>query len=213
MRSSSVITAAACLVLAAASVAAGQSALSKTAKLRNPAALNEKAPATYKAKFDTSKGVFVIEVHRDWAPLAADRFYNLVKNGFYDDARFFRVIPGFMVQFGMNANPAITRVWDATKMKDEPTKQGNKPGYVTFARTSEPDSRGTQVFINYGNNSRLDSQGFAAFGQVVQGMDVVEKLNAQYREQPNQNEIRTKGNAYLNQQFPKLDYIKTATIE
>ncbi len=200
------------VVLATAVISAGQVDLSKKAKLRTPAALTEQAPATYKVNLDTSKGPIVIEVHRDWAPIAADRFFNLVKNGFYDDARFFRVVPNFMVQFGMNADPSLTRVWSGVPMKDEPTKQGNKKGYVTFARTSEPNSRGTQLFINYKDNAFLDAQGFAAFGQVVTGMDVAEKITAQYGEKPNQGQITAAGNVYLNKEFPKLDFIKTATI-
>ena len=149
--------------------------------LSNPAALTEQAPATYKAKFDTSRGVFVIEVRRDWAPNGADRFYNLVKNGFFDEARFFRVISGFMVQFGINGNPAVQRNWRTAAIKDDPVKQSNTPGMVTFA-TGGPNTRTTQVFINYGNNARLDGQGFSPFGKVVSGMDVVEKLYAQYGE-------------------------------
>ena len=194
-------------------VAAGQAAnLEKMSKLRNPAALNEQAPPTYKVNLDTSKGPIVIEVHRDWAPLAADRFYNLVTNGFYDEARFFRVVPNFMVQFGMNADPAVTRAWSSVPMKDEPTTQSNKKGYVTFARTGAPNSRGTQVFINYKDNGFLDNQGFAPFGQVTEGMDVAEKISAMYGEKPNQGEITASGNAYLNKAFPKLDYVKKATI-
>lgn len=199
-------------VLATASAFAGQAPANKSAKLQNPAALTEQAPAEYKVNFDTSAGAFVVQVHRDWAPLAADRFYNLVKNGFYDDVRFFRVVPNFMVQFGMNGNPAVTRAWSGVPMKDEPTKQSNKKGYITFARTGAPNSRGTQVFINYKDNAFLDNQGFAPFGEVVQGMDIVEKITAQYGEKPNQGEITTSGNAYLSKEFPKLDYIKTATI-
>lgn len=197
--------------LTLASVALAGQGPDKT-KLKNPAALNEQAPASYKVNLDTSKGLIVIQVHRDWAPLAADRFYNLVKNGFYDDERFFRVVPNFMVQFGMNGDPAVTRAWANVPMKDEPTKQGNKKGYVTFARTSAPNSRGTQLFINYKDNNFLDAQGFAAFGEVTTGMDVAEKINSQYAEKPNQGEITASGNAYLNKEFPKLDYIKTATI-
>ncbi len=200
------------VVLASTVAIAGQVDLNKAAKLRNPAALNEQAPDTYKVNFDTSRGTFVVQVHRDWAPLAADRFYNLVKNGFYDDVRFFRVVPNFMVQFGMNGNPAITRAWSGTTLKDEPTKQSNKRGYITFARTGAPNSRGTQVFINYKDNAFLDKQGFAPFGEVIQGMDVVDKINAMYGEKPEQSQITAAGNAYLNKEFPKLDYIKTATI-
>jgi peptidyl-prolyl cis-trans isomerase A (cyclophilin A) len=208
MRLQSIVQSAAIVVVASV-VVAGQADKSK---LRTPAALTETAPATYKVNLDTTKGLIVIQVTRDWAPIAADRFFNLVKNGFYNDARFFRVVPNFMVQFGMNGDPAVTRAWNGTPMKDEPTKQGNKRGNVTFARTSAPNSRGTQWFINYKDNNFLDNQGFAAFGQVTQGMDVADKINAQYGESPNQGEITMSGNAYLTKEFPKLDYIKAATI-
>jgi peptidyl-prolyl cis-trans isomerase A (cyclophilin A) len=183
------------------------------AKLRNPAALKETAPAAYKVKFDTTAGAFVVQVHRDWAPLGADRFYNMVKNGFFDDVRFFRVVPDFMVQFGFNGDPAVTAIWDRVKLKDDPVKQSNKRGYMTFANTGGPDTRGTNVFISYKDNSFLDSKFFAPFGEVIQGMDVVDKINPQYKEQPNQNSIRAQGNAYLAKTFPKMDYIKKATIE
>jgi cyclophilin family peptidyl-prolyl cis-trans isomerase len=209
MKLQSIVYGAVALALAGASAFAGQA---NKAKLQTPAALTEQAPAEYKVNFDTSAGTFVVQVHKEWAPLAADRFYNLVKNGFYDDARFFRVVPNFMVQFGMNANPAVTRAWSSVPMKDEPTKQSNKKGYITFARTSAPNSRGTQVFINYKDNAFLDNQGFAPFGEVVQGMEIAEKITAQYGEKPNQGEITASGNAYLTKEFPKLDYIKTATI-
>jgi peptidyl-prolyl cis-trans isomerase A (cyclophilin A) len=190
----------------------------QTGALANPAALTEKAPATYKARFDTSKGVFVIQVTRDWAPNGADRFYNLVKNGFYDDARFFRVISGFMVQFGINGDPALSPAWRVATIRDDQVKQSNGKGFVTFA-TSGPNSRTTQVFINFGDNAGLDRQGFAPFGQVVSGMDVVEKLFAGYGEGapsgrgPDQTRVQREGNAYLNKDFPKLDTIKKATIE
>jgi peptidyl-prolyl cis-trans isomerase A (cyclophilin A) len=180
--------------------------------LRNPAAMKEKAPDTYKARFETSAGVFTIEVHRDWAPLGADRFYNLVKNGFYDDGRFFRVVPNFMVQFGINGTPSVATIWRNQTLADDPVKESNKRGYITFA-TAGPNSRTTQVFINFKDNGGLDKQGFAPFGEVIQGMDVVDKINAQYREQPQQGRIQTEGNAYLNQEFSKLDYVKKATIQ
>ncbi len=190
---------------------------SGNAKLANPAALNEQAPATYKVKFDTSKGPFVVEVHRDWAPLGADRFYNLVKNGFYDNARFFRVISGFMVQFGINGDPAISARWRGARIGDDPVKQSNSRGFMTFA-TAGPNTRTTQVFINYANNSGLDGQGFAPFGQVVSGMNVVDALYGGYGEGapsgagPEQGRVQSEGNAYLTSQFPKLDYIKSATV-
>ena len=141
--------------------------------LMNPSALKEQAPPTYRVKFDTSKGPFVIEVHRDWAPNGADRFYNLVKNGFFDDARFFRVVEGFMVQFGINGDPKVSAVWREARIKDDPVRISNKRTFVTFA-TAGPNTRTTQVFINFGDNHNLDSQGFAPFGQVVSGMKVVE---------------------------------------
>jgi peptidyl-prolyl cis-trans isomerase A (cyclophilin A) len=197
---------------------AGGADLSK-AKLKTPSALNEKAPDTYKAKFDTSKGAFVIEVHREWAPLGADRFYNLVKNGYYDDCRFFRVIDGFMAQIGMNGNPAVQSAWTSARLQDDPVKQSNKKGFVTFAHAG-PNTRTTQFFINYGDNGgSLDKQGFPPFGQVVTGMDLVEKLYSGYGDGPprgrgpSQGQITAEGNAYLMKDFPKLDFVKKATIE
>jgi len=185
--------------------------------LGNPAALTEQAPATYKARFDTSKGVFVIDVRREWAPVGADRFYNLVKNGFYDENRFFRVISGFMVQFGINGNPQVSTPWKNAQIKDDPVKQSNKRGFITFA-TSGPNSRTTQVFINFGDNSRLDGLGFAEFGQVSTGMNVVDQLYADYGEGapqgrgPNQGRMQGEGNAYLTKDFPNLDFVRKATI-
>jgi peptidyl-prolyl cis-trans isomerase A (cyclophilin A) len=185
--------------------------------LGNPAALTEQAPATYKARFDTSKGVFVIDVRREWAPVGADRFYNLVKNGFYDENRFFRVISGFMVQFGINGNPQVSTPWRNAQIKDDPVKQSNKRGFITFA-TSGPNSRTTQVFINFGDNSRLDGMGFASFGQVSSGMNVVDQLYADYGEGapqgrgPNQGRMQSEGNAYLTKDFPNLDFVRKATI-
>jgi len=184
-------------------------------KLKSPAALTEQAPATYKAAFDTSVGKFVIEVHRAWAPNGADRFYNLVKNGFYEDIRFFRVLDGFMAQFGMNGDPNVQRAWTRATFNDDPVKQSNKRGYVTFAKSAAPNSRTTQVFINFVDNANLDSQGFAPFGQVTEGMDVVDKLYSGYGRQnvPDQGRITAEGNAYLNKEYPKLDFVKKATIE
>jgi peptidyl-prolyl cis-trans isomerase A (cyclophilin A) len=184
----------------------------------DPAAAKEQAPATYKARFTTSKGDFVIEVTRDWAPQGADRFYNLVKHGFFNDARFFRAIEGFMVQFGINGDPAVSAKWREATIPDDPVKQSNKRGYVTFA-TSGPNSRTTQLFINFGSNANLDGMGFAPFGKVVTGMDVVDALYKGYGEGapsgsgPNQGRIQGEGNAYLNRDFPKLDWVKEAKIE
>ena len=209
------IAAIALTALAIPVAASAQAApLSSAAKLRNPATLTAKAPAMYKAKFDTSAGVFVIQVHRDWAPLGADRFYNLVSNGFYDDVRFFRVLDGFMAQFGMHGNPGIQAAWRNQQLKDDPVKQTNKRGYVSFA-TAGPNTRTTQVFINFEDNAALDKQGFAPFGEVVEGMAVVDKLYSGYGRNnvPDQGRITAEGNAYLMKSYPKLDYIKKATIE
>jgi peptidyl-prolyl cis-trans isomerase A (cyclophilin A) len=207
-RTTSILAAAAIL---GGAVALGAQADSKAA-LKNPASLTEQAPANYKAAFDTSAGKFVIDVHRAWAPKGADRFYNLVKNGFFDDTRFFRVVPNFMVQFGLNGDPAIQSNWANANITDDPVKQSNKKGYVTFA-TRGKDTRTTQVFINFKDNGFLDTQGFAPFGEVASGMDVVEKITDQYGEKPNQGSIQSQGNTYLKAQFPKLDYVKKATIE
>lgn len=206
------------LVLSLALLAAGVApALAQKAKLADPAALTEQAPATYKAKFDTPKGSFVIQVTRAWAPTGADRFYNLVKNGFYDEGRFFRVIPGFMVQFGLSADPALNAKWRAARIQDDRVSQSNTRGMVTFA-TSGPNARTTQVFINFDDNNRLDGMGFAPFGKVISGMDVVDKLYSGYGEGapngrgPDQNRIQTEGNAYLTQSFPRLDHVTKASI-
>src|SRR5580700_7699386 len=149
--------------------------------LTNPAALTEQAPAAFKVKFDTSKGPFIVEVHRDWAPLGADRFYNLVKNGFFNNTRFFRVVSGFMVQFGINGDPAISSQWRSARINDDPVKKSNGRGLITFA-TAGPNTRTTQVFINFADNAMLDNQGFAPFGKVVSGMNVVDALYAEYGE-------------------------------
>jgi peptidyl-prolyl cis-trans isomerase A (cyclophilin A) len=188
-------------------------------KLMNPAALNEKAPDVFQAKFETSKGTFVIEVTRAWAPLGADRFYNLVKNGYYDDCRFFRVLAGFMAQFGINGDPKLNTVWNRAQIKDDPVKQSNKRGYVTYAMGG-PNTRTTQLFINYSNdNSNLDASGFAPFGKVnAEGMKVVDTLYSKYGEGapdgrgPEQGLVQMQGNAYLQKSFPLLDYIKSAVI-
>ena len=186
--------------------------------LSNPASLREQAPATYKVKFDTTKGVFVVEVTRAWAPRGADRFYNLVKNGFYDNVRFFRVISGFMVQFGINGDPAIMSQWRSAQIPDDPVTQSNTRGMITFA-TAGPNTRTSQVFINFADNARLDQSGFAPFGKVVSGMNFVDALNAEYGEGaprgrgPDQSRLQSEGNAYLAKDFPRMDYIKKATIE
>lgn len=190
----------------------------KNPALTNPSLATEKAPEVYKAKFSTSKGDFIVEVHRDWAPQAADRFYNLVKIGFYDDERFFRVVDGFMVQWGINGDPAVNRVWREAKIPDDPVKQSNKRGFITFA-TSGPNARTTQVFINFvDSNTRLDAMNFAPFGKIAQGMEVVDSLYKGYGEGaprgngPNQGQLQSEGNAYLQASFPQMDFVKSATI-
>ncbi len=185
----------------------------------DPSKLTETAPATYKARFTTTQGDFVIEVTREWAPAGADRFYNLVKNGYYDDTAFFRVVEGFMVQFGISGNPALNNVWREARIPDDAVKQSNKRGMVTFA-TSGPNSRTTQIFINFvDKNTFLDGMGFAPFGKVTEGMEIVDKLYKGYGEGaprgagPNQMLIQSRGNEYLKAEFDKLDYTKKAVIE
>jgi peptidyl-prolyl cis-trans isomerase A (cyclophilin A) len=179
--------------------------------LLEPASLKETAPDSFNVKFQTTAGDFVVQVTRSWAPLAADRFYNLVKHGFYDEAAFFRVIPGFVVQFGLSADPAVNNVWRKSNFKDDPVTQSNKPGFITFA-TAGPNTRTTQLFINIGNNAQLDRMGFAPFGQVTSGIDVVKKIHSGYGESPDQGSITALGKAYLDKNFPKLDRIASATI-
>jgi peptidyl-prolyl cis-trans isomerase A (cyclophilin A) len=194
---------------------AGRTAVRDTTKLKDPSQLTEMAPPVFRARFTTNVGAFVIEAHRDWAPLAADRFYNLVKNGFYDGSRFFRVLDGFMTQFGLNGDPEIDAAWRTANLPDEPVRQSNRRGFVTFTRESAPNSRYTMVFINATDNSYLDADGFAPFGQVVAGMAIVDALYSGYGRTnvPDQRRIVREGNAYLQQEYPKLDFIRTATIE
>ena len=184
------------------------------ADLKDPASLTEHAPASYRARFDTSKGVFVIEVTREWAPQAADRFFNLVKHGFYDGARFFRVLDGFMAQFGLNGTPEIQRPWQSAGIADEPVVQSNLRGFVSFAKESMPNTRFTMVFINFADNSFLDKDGFPPFGRVITGMDVVDTLYSGYgrQNQPDQRRILREGNAYLLAEYPRLDFIRKAAL-
>ena len=179
--------------------------------LLHPATLSAKAPDVFEVKFATTKGDFVVQVTRAWAPLGADRFYNLVRHGYYNDACFFRIVPNFVVQFGLSGDPAVNRVWHNATIKDDPVTQSNRPGYLTFA-TAGPNTRTTQLFINLGNNGGLDGQGFAPFGVVTSGMDVVQKLYSGYGERPDQGAITTQGKAYVEKNFPNIDSIKTATI-
>jgi peptidyl-prolyl cis-trans isomerase A (cyclophilin A) len=179
--------------------------------LANPSSLKAVAPATYQAKFTTTKGDFVIQVTRAWAPRGADRFYNLVRAGFFTDCAFFRVLSGFMAQFGISPNPAIAKVWEQARIIDDPVTQSNKRGRITFA-TAGPQTRTTQLFINFQDNAGLDTQGFAPFGEVVEGMDVVDKINPEYKQDPDQGRIHSEGKAYLDRFYPRLDRILKASI-
>jgi peptidyl-prolyl cis-trans isomerase A (cyclophilin A) len=185
--------------------------------LLQPATLRVKAPAEYEVKFVTTAGEFTVKVTRAWAPNGADRFYNLVRHHFYDGAAFFRVLPGFMAQFGLSAYPEVSKVWETATIKDDPIVQSNHRGFLSFA-TAGPNTRTTQVFINYGNNEALDKSGFSAFAVVSDGMETVDKLYNGYGEGapdghgPSQDLIGNRGRAYLEKSFPKLDTIRSATL-
>ncbi len=183
--------------------------------LLRPSLLKEKAPETFQVKFTTTRGDFLVTVNRSWAPIGADRFYNLVKHHFYDNASFFRVVPGFVVQFGLSAYPPVSAAWEKANLQDEPVTQSNKRGYLTYAKTSMPNTRSTQIFINLKDNASLDRQGFSPFGFVdAQGMKVVEMLYDQYGDSggPDQDQISKLGKPYIDKGWPKLDSIKTATL-
>jgi peptidyl-prolyl cis-trans isomerase A (cyclophilin A) len=199
----------------AVALVAGAAALAAPEKLTDPAKLQAKAPETFKAKFDTTKGTIVIEVHRAWSPNGADRFYNLVKNGYYDGVKFFRVVPGFVVQWGIHGDPSIANTWLRANIPDDAVKESNRRGFVTYAKSSAHNSRSVQLFINLADNSRLDGTGFAPFGKVTEGMDVVDKLYGGYGEGLTklQGRIAEEGNAFLEKNYPQLDGIKKATIE
>ncbi len=174
-------------------------------------------PDVYTVRFDTSKGVFAVEVHKAWAPEGAERFYRLVERRFFDDTRFFRVVRNFVVQFGIHGNPKLAAVWRNLTIRDDPVTESNKRGYVTFA-TSGPNTRTTQVFINLTDNTRLDKLGFSPFGRVTDGIEVVDRLYSAYGDGPprgsgpDQEQIERRGNEYLEEKFPRLDYIRTARI-
>ncbi len=185
--------------------------------LSAPASLTEKAPESFKARFETSKGSFTVEVTRSLAPNGADRFYNLVRAGYFTDVEFFRVISGFMCQFGIHGNPKVMAAWREARIPDEPVKGSNTRGAITFAKAG-PNTRTTQLFINLVDNARLDGMGFSPFGKVIEGMDLVDQIYSGYGEcapqglGPDQGRTQQEGNAYLKKEFPKLDYIKTAVI-
>lgn len=196
-------------------LAVGAAALAQTKagpNLLDPSTMKATAPATFTVQVETTKGPFTIKVTRAWAPNGADHFYNLVRAGFFTDAAFFRVIPGFMAQFGISARPEVSRIWADSNIQDDPVKESNKRGMVTFAQTSARNSRSTQLFINYGDNSQLDAMRFAPFGEVTKGMDVVDKINSEYQERPDQGAITNQGKAYLDKNFPRIDRIISATI-
>src|ERR1700681_3219104 len=201
----------------ATKTAASPAAKTYDRALLRPALLKDKAPETYQVKFETSKGDFTVSVTRAWAPLGADRFYNLAKHHFFDNQSFFRVLTGFIAQFGISAYPALNPVWEKATIKDDPVTQSNKKYFLTFA-TAGPNTRTTQLFINLADNPRLDGMGFAPFGQVTEGVNVVDILYAGYCEgapggsSPDQDEIQKQGKPYLDKNFPKLDYIKTTTL-
>lgn len=182
--------------------------------LLRAAMLKDKAPDTFQVKFTTTRGDFTVTVHRAWAPIGADRFYNLVKHHFYDNASFFRVVPGFVVQFGLSAYPPVNAAWENANILDEPVAQSNKRGYLTYAKTNMPNTRSTQIFINLKDNPGLDRQGFSPFGEVDgKGMNVVEMLYDQYGDNgPEQDQISKLGKPYIDKGWPKLDSIKTATL-
>lgn len=176
--------------------------------------MHAKAPEEFKAEFVTTKGDIIVEVHRAWAPLGADRFYNLIRGGFFNNAAFFRVVTTprpFVVQFGLNPNPAVNHAWEHANIKDDPVMQSNSRGMLVFA-TAGPNTRTTQLFINLADNKFLDSMGFAPFGMVTEGMDVVDKITSQYGEKPEQDKITNEGDAYLTKNFPMIDRIKSAKI-
>jgi peptidyl-prolyl cis-trans isomerase A (cyclophilin A) len=182
--------------------------------LLDPALAKEKAPEKFKVKFTTTKGNFVVEATREWSPNGVDRLYNLVKVGFFHDVAVFRVVSGFMAQFGIHGDPAVSAKWREANIQDDPVKQSNKRGFITFAKSSLPNSRSTQFFINFVNNSNLDSMGFSPIGQVVEGMPVVDTFFNQYAEEPSgqQSRIQREGNKFLKAQYPNLDYIKSAEL-
>jgi peptidyl-prolyl cis-trans isomerase A (cyclophilin A) len=199
---------------------AGGGATTTSSALSDPdkAAIAAPAPDSFRVAVETSKGNFTILARREWAPKGVDRFYHLVRLGYFDDVRFFRVLPGFMAQFGMHGDPKVNAAWEALRLEDDPVKAENKRGMVTFAKTSDPNSRSTQLFINTVDNLNLDGGGFAPIGEVVEGLPVVDSLYADYGEGPpfgggpDQGRMAAQGNAYLAQSFPKLDYIRQARI-
>jgi peptidyl-prolyl cis-trans isomerase A (cyclophilin A) len=214
MKTPSLLPVLAALTMAAVSLSAQTPATRAPARdLTNPAAFTETAPETYRAIFDTSVGMFVVRVTRAWAPNGADRFYNLAKNGFYDGCRFHRVVKDFMAQFGIHGDPAVSKAWKDATIPPDRARVSNTRGRVTFAQGTMASSRTTQVFINFGTNSRLDMDSFAPFGEVITSMVMVERLFSEYGEGVPQSLILEGGNAFLEKYFPALSYIRTVTIQ
>jgi peptidyl-prolyl cis-trans isomerase A (cyclophilin A) len=189
----------------------------KSPAYADPSKLTDKAPDTFNAVFNTTKGSFTVQVTRSLAPNGADRFYNLVKSGYFTDIAFFRVVPGFMCQFGIHGDPNVSAKWRDANIQDDPVKGSNTRGTITYAMAG-PNTRSTQFFINFGDNTSLDGQGFSPFGKVTDGMSVVDKINGEYGDGapyghgPDQGRIQMEGNAYLKKDFPHLDYIKSVTV-
>lgn len=198
--------------LCAAALATGVAAAAPP-QLLTPASLHTQAPATYRVAFATTRGTFVVTVHRAWSPRGADRFYNLVRARFFDGVTFFRVVKGFVVQFGISPDPAVSKAWQNATIEDDLVKASNTPGTITFADAG-PGTRTTQVFVNLGDNASLDTRGFSPFGRVTSGLGVVSRLYGGYGDQPTgeQPQISTQGDAYLRKHYPKLDRIRTARI-
>jgi len=209
-----VLPGAAALLVACATQATHREALLRP----TPAALSARAPDLFQVRFETSAGPMLLTVHRDWAPIGVDRFYYLVRNGFFDGARFFRVDSGFIAQFGLNGDPAVIAAWKHRTMPDDPVRVSNRQGTMAYAMTG-PGTRTTQIYFNLVDNPKLDAQGFAPFAEVTSGMAVLPRLYAGYGERAGggvragkQGRIEAGGNAYLEREFPKLDYIERAVI-
>jgi len=206
------LVAALCVSLAAIACAK-DSPPSQSADSASPAPSSAATPApdSFRVAFETTRGNFVVHVIRSWSPRGVDRFHELVNAGYFTDVAFFRVLPGFVAQFGMHGDPSVNKRWDDKPIADDPVVQSNKRGTIVFA-TAGPNTRGNQFFINFADNSRLDGQGFSPFGRVVEGMGVVDSIYARYGETPDQSRVAAEGNAYLKREFPRLDYIKSARV-
>jgi len=197
---------------------AEQAALDAASPLLTPRELTDTAPQTYRVRFETSVGTLVVQVNRAWSPNGADRFYNLVKNGYYDDTRFYRVVDGFMAQFGLKGDPRIDQAWRDVTFPDDPFTESNKRGRITFAHAG-PNTRTTQVFFNFKDNAHLDASGFTPFGEVVEGLDVMDKIYSGYGELPpagkgpDYAKAWVQGNTYLDQNFPEMTRIVSAKLE